>query len=63
MKKLARLRAQATAWIPFAAGRSVRFGPGVTGIVLMSVGAGMAYLPAGFMVAGALLLVVDRRIP
>lgn len=29
---------------------------GVVGVVLLSIGAGMAYRPAGFIVAGALLL-------
>lgn len=42
---------------------SVRFVPGVAGIVLMSAGAWMVYRPAGFIVAGLLLLTVDRRIP
>lgn len=49
--------------LPAIAGRGVRFAPGVAGIALMSVGAGMVYRPAGLIVAGILLLTVDRRIP
>ena len=42
--------------------RPARLLPGLAGAVLISWGAAMIYTPAGFLVAGALLLLVDRSI-
>jgi hypothetical protein len=39
-----------------AAGALLRFGPSVTGVCLVSYGAWLAWAPAGFIVAGGLLL-------
>lgn len=38
----------------------LRVVPGVAGAVLVSVGVGLVYLPAGLIAAGAFLLVLDR---
>jgi hypothetical protein len=46
-----------------AAGLTLRFGPGLTGAALVSVGVGLAYLPAGLVAAGAFLLLLDRKAP
>lgn len=48
-------------WLSLAtlAGLAWPFLPTALGIVLLAVGAGMAWLPLGFMVPGALLL-ADR---
>lgn len=44
--------------------RPARFLPGMAGLGLISWGAGMIYLPAGLIVAGAaLLFVIDPQIP
>jgi hypothetical protein len=45
------------------AGRAVRTVPGIAGAVLIVVGFGLAWLPLGFIVAGAFLVAVDARIP
>lgn len=42
---------------------AARYVPGWAGAALISWGAGMVYLPAGVMVAGAFLLAVDALIP
>jgi hypothetical protein len=41
----------------------VRFLPGLAGAGLVSWGAAMVYLPAGLIVAGLALVLVDFRIP
>lgn len=42
----------------------MRYVPGALGAVLAAVGAGLLFgLGAGLLVAGALLLLVDRRMP
>lgn len=45
-----------------AARRPARFLPGVAGLGLISWGAAMVYTPAGLVVAGLALLLVDRAI-
>lgn len=53
--------------LPEAAGRMVgavlRFGPGVAGAVLVTIGLGMAWAPLGWIAAGVWLLLVDWRMP
>lgn len=44
-------------------GRVLRTVPGVAGAVLVVVGFGLAWLPLGFLAAGAFLLLLDARIP
>lgn len=39
---------------------AVRFAPGAAGALLVSVGAWLAWPPAGLIVAGLLLLAMDR---
>lgn len=48
-----------TLWLALAtlAGLCVPYAPTVIGLCLISIGAGLAWLPLGFMVPGALLLV------
>lgn len=41
---------------------TVRTGPGIAGAALVALGAGLAYLPAGVVVAGLFFLLADRRI-
>lgn len=36
--------------------------PALAGFLLLSVGAGMVFVPAGLIVAGVLLLALDRRL-
>jgi len=48
--------------LPAALGTGMRFVPGLLGSVFVSVGIGLAYLPAGIVVAGLFLLALDRRI-
>jgi hypothetical protein len=36
--------------------------PGIGGIFLLSLGAGLIFVPAGIIVGGILLLMVDRNI-
>jgi hypothetical protein len=58
------LRGRAALAAAAAAGTLVRVGrplPGLAGAVLISVGAGMVYLPAGVMVGGGFLLLLDWR--
>jgi hypothetical protein len=43
--------------------RPVRFLPELAGLGLISRGAAMIYLPAGYVVAGLCLLLVGSRIP
>lgn len=43
-------------------GRLVRSLPGMLGAGVVSVGVGMAYAPAGVVVAGLFLLAIDRGI-
>ena len=43
--------------------RVARFLPGVLGAVLVCIGAGLIFLPAAFIAAGAFLLVLDRQLP
>lgn len=47
-----------TLWLALAtfAGLCVPYAPTVIGLCLISIGAGLAWLPLGFMVPGALLL-------
>ncbi|GAA2364769.1 hypothetical protein [Streptomyces carpaticus] len=40
----------------------MRLLPGVAGGLLLAAGAALVYLPAGLIVAGGLLLAVDRRL-
>ncbi|MCP2284871.1 hypothetical protein APR04_003794 [Promicromonospora umidemergens] len=42
--------------------RLVRYLPGVLGALLVVTGAALVYIPAGLLVAGVLLLLLDRRI-
>lgn len=50
-----------------AAGRAVglliRWGPGVAGAVLVTVGLAMAWEPLGWIAAGVWFLLLDRRTP
>lgn len=46
-----------------AARRVVMVTPGVAGPLLVSYGAWLAWPPAGFVVAGVFLLLLDRRSP
>lgn len=50
-----------TSWAE-RAGRAVRSLPGVLGAVLVCVGVGLVFLPAGIVAAGAFLLLVDRQV-
>ena len=56
-------------WARFAvfaaslAGWSVRSAPGVLGVGLLCFGAGMIYRPAGLIVGGLFLLLLDKRMP
>lgn len=43
--------------------RPVRFLPGLAGLGLISWGAAMVYLPAGLVVSGLSLLLLDTKIP
>lgn len=43
--------------------RVARYVPGVLGALLVSVGIGVVFWPAGVIVAGVFLLLVDRRMP
>ena len=45
------------------AGHTARVLPAVGGASLASVGFGLAWLPLGFIAAGAFLLLIDRRMP
>jgi len=44
------------------AGLLLRYAPGVLGAALVAWGAGMIWPPLGVIVAGAALLLVDRRV-
>ena len=58
MSTLSRLRAKARRGFRI----SVPFVPGLIGLVLVSLGAALIYLPAGIIVGGAGLLWIDSRI-
>jgi hypothetical protein len=44
-------------------GRLMRTAPGGVGALLVSYGLYRAWLPLGFIAAGAFLLLIDRRVP
>ena len=44
-----------------AAGRVLRFSPGLAGPALVAVGVGWIYLPAGLIVGGLILWLADWR--
>lgn len=45
------------------AGTAVRTFPGVGGAAAISYGFGQAWAPLGWIVAGAFLILLDRRVP
>lgn len=58
------------AWVAATAGHGLRVAraavlhlPGVAGPLLISLGAWLAWAPAGFVVLGGFLLLLDRRTP
>lgn len=57
----ARLRLLVT--LARVAGLILRGAPGWLGAILVSVGVGLAWLPAGFVVAGVFLLIRDAQAP
>ena len=42
--------------------KAVPFVPGVIGLILVSLGAALIYIPAGIIIAGAGFLWIDSRI-
>lgn len=54
-------RANVLGALASAAGWTMRVLPGFTGAGLLSVAAGLVYLPAGLAVAGAFCLLADWR--
>jgi hypothetical protein len=44
-------------------GRSVRTAPGILGAGLVTYGAGQVWAPLLFLVGGAFLMILDRRMP
>jgi hypothetical protein len=59
----ARLRATVLVRLAGVAGTVGRTAPGVLGPLLICAGLYLAWVPLGFVAAGAFLLLVDRQIP
>lgn len=57
-----RLLVLVTGWVAEKFGSAMRTLPGVAGALLVSYGLYLAWLPLGFIAAGAFLLLIDRRV-
>jgi hypothetical protein len=44
-------------------GSFMRTAPGVVGAAAIVIGAGLIYRPLAFLVGGAFMLIIDRRVP
>jgi hypothetical protein len=44
-------------------GSLMRSAPGLAGAAMIVIGTGLIYRPAAFLIGGAFMLILDRRVP